>query len=151
MNLSLVSQKPSAATTLGVLAALRAASGYGDYFTEVRVAQPDRWQPSKEEAAILLQEEDNAAWPEPVWPASGAALGLPVLPLLVHRQYDSPPQGPDVRDPRFYFVSNGIVLDETELADPACSLVLQSKLESYFPLLSRLILLRQRQPLVLCS
>ena len=84
-------------------------------------------------------------------PASGAALGLPVLPLLVHRQYDSPPQGPDVRDPRFYFVSNGIVLDETELADPACSLVLQSKLESYFPLLSRLILLRQRQPLVLCS
>ena len=151
MNLSLVSQKPSAATTLGVLAALRAASGYGDYFTEVRVAQPDRWQPSKEEAAILLLEEDDAAWPEPVWPAGGTALGLPVLPLLVHRQYDSPPQGPDVRDPRFYFVSNGIVLDETELADPACSLVLQSKLESYFPLLSRLILLRQRQPLVLCS
>ncbi|WP_393937141.1 hypothetical protein [Aeromonas rivipollensis] len=151
MNLSLVSQKPSAATTLGVLAALRAASGYGDYFTEVRVAQPDRWQPSKEEAAILLLEEDDAAWPEPVWPAGGTTLGLPVLPLLVHRQYDSPPQGPDVRDPRFYFVSNGIVLDETELADPACSLVLQSKLESYFPLLSRLILLRQRQPLVLCS
>ena len=78
-------------------------------------------------------------------------MGLPVLPLLVHRQYDSPPQGPDVRDPRFYFVSNGIVLDETELADPACSLVLQSKLESYFPLLSRLILLRQRQPLTLCG
>ncbi|AHX61325.1 hypothetical protein B224_2849 [Aeromonas media WS] len=43
------------------------------------------------------------------------------------------------------------MLDETELADPACSLVLQSKLESYFPLLSRLILLRQRQPLTLCG
>lgn len=72
-------------------------------------------------------------------------------PLLVHRQYDHPPRGPDVRDPHFYFVSNGIVLDEAELADPACSLVLQSKLESYFPLLSRLILLRQRQPMAMCS
>ena len=57
MNLSLVSQKPSAATTLGVLAALRAASGDGHYFTEITVAQPDRWQPSKEEAAILLLED----------------------------------------------------------------------------------------------
>jgi len=151
MNLSLVSQKPSAATTLGVLAALRAASEESDYFTEVRVAQPDQWQPSREEAAILLLEEDDAAWPEPAWVAGGNTLGLPVLPLLVHRQYDTSPQGPDVRDSRFYFVSNGIVLDEAELADPACSLVLQSKLESYFPLLSRLILLRQRQPQVLCS
>lgn len=151
MNLSLVSQKPSAATTLGVLAALRAASGDGHYFTEIRVAQPDRWRPSKEEAAILLLEDDDAPWPESRWSASGTTLGLPVLPLLVHRQYDCAPQGPDIRDPRFYFVSNGIVLDETELADPACSLVLQSKLESYFPLLSRLILLRQRQPLTLCG
>ena len=60
MNLSLVSQKPSAATTLGVLAALRAASGDGHYFTEITVAQPDRWQPSKEEAAILLLEDEQA-------------------------------------------------------------------------------------------
>lgn len=74
-----------------------------------------------------------------------------MLPLLVHRQYEHTPQGPDVRDPHFYFVSNGILLDEAELADPACSLVLQSKFESYFPLLSRLILLRQRQPGVLSS
>ena len=57
MNLSLVSQKPSAATTLGVLAALRAASEESDYVTEVRVAQPQQWQPSKDEAAILLLEE----------------------------------------------------------------------------------------------
>lgn len=67
MNLSLVSQKPSAATTLGVLAALRAASGDGHYFTEITVAQPDRWQPSKEEAAILLLEDDDAPWPESRW------------------------------------------------------------------------------------
>lgn len=147
MNLSLVSQKPSAATTLGVLAALRASSGYGDYFSEVRVAQPGQWQPSKEEAAILLLEGDDDTWPELAWSASGDPLGLPVLPLLVHRLDDSLPQGPDVRDPRFYFISNGIVLDEAELADPACSHILQSKLESYFPLLSRLTLLRQRQPL----
>lgn len=151
MNLSLVSQKPSAATTLDVLAALRRANGSGDYFREVRVAQPGQWQPSKEEAAILLLEEDDGAWPDPVWSASGDTLGLPVLPLLVQRQYERPPQGPDVRDPHFYFVSNGIVLDEAELADPACGLVLQSKLGSYFPLLSRLILLRQRQPMALCS
>lgn len=151
MNLSLVSQKPSAATTLSVLAALRSASGFGDYFSEIRVSQPGQWQPSKEEAAILLLEEDGGAWPAPAWSTSGEALGLPVLPLLVHRQYDYPPRGPDVRDPHFYFVSNGIVLDEAELADPACSLVLQSKLESYFPLLSRLILLRQRQPMAMCS
>jgi len=103
------------------------------------------------EAAILLLEEEGAAWPVPLWPAGGSALGLPVLPLLVHRQYEHTPQGPDVRDPHFYFVSNGILLDEAELADPACSLVLQSKFESYFPLLSRLILLRQRQPGVLSS
>lgn len=56
-----------------------------------------------------------------------------------------------MRDPRFYFVSNGIVLEESELADPACSRVLLNKLESYFPLLSRLILLRQRQPMGLCN
>ncbi|MNC64841.1 hypothetical protein D3C75_1150760 [compost metagenome] len=68
------------------------------------------------------------------------------------RQADNlPTQGPDVRDPRFYFVSNGIVLDEADLADPACSRVLQSKLESYFPLLARLILLRQRQSAGLLS
>jgi hypothetical protein len=43
------------------------------------------------------------------------------------------------------------VLDEAELADPACSRVLQSKLESYFPLLARLTLLRQRQSAGLLS
>ncbi|MGS3183791.1 hypothetical protein ACB288_08575 [Aeromonas taiwanensis] len=151
MNLSLVSQKPSATTTLDVLAALRRANGSGDYFREVRVTEPEQWQPSKEEAAVLLLEDDDGAWPAPVWSTSGDTLGLPVLPLLVPRQYDRPRQGPDVRDPHFYFVSNGIVLDEGELTDPACGLVLQSKLGSYFPLLSRLILLRQRQPMVLCS
>ena len=151
MNLSLVSQKPSATTTLDVLAALRRANGSGNYFREVRVTEPEQWQPSKDEAAILLLEEEGAAWPAPLWPAGGSALGLPVLPLLVHRQYEHTPQGPDVRDPHFYFVSNGILLDEAELADPTCSLVLQSKFESYFPLLSRLILLRQRQPGVLSS
>ncbi|MGN5165316.1 hypothetical protein ACTG10_07705 [Aeromonas hydrophila] len=123
MNLSLVSQKPSAITTQGLLAALRASTGYGDYFNEVSIAQPCQWQPGKEEAAILLLDGD-------------ATLTI---------------QGPDVRDPRFYFVSNGIVLEESELADPACSRVLLSKLESYFPLLSRLILLRQRQPMGLCN
>ncbi len=146
MNLSLVSQKPSSPTTLGVLAALRAASEESDYVTEDGVPQPQQGHPPKEEAAILLLEEEGAAWPVPLWPAGGSTLGLPVLPLLVHRQYEHTPQGPDVRDPHFYFVSNGILLDEAELADPACSLVLQSKFESYFPLLSRLILLRQRQP-----
>lgn len=150
MNLSLVSQNPSAATTQGVLAALQASCGYGDYFNEVRVAQPGQWQPEKGEAAILLLEGDDAAWPEPAW-SVGGALGLPVLPLLVQRADDSQPRGPDVRDPHFYFVSNGIVLDEAELADPACSRVLQNKLESYFPLLSRLSLLRQRQPLTFSS
>lgn len=59
MNLSLVSQKPSSPTTLGVLAALRAASEESDYVTEVRVAQPLQWQPSKDEAAILLLEEEG--------------------------------------------------------------------------------------------
>lgn len=59
MNLSLVSQKPSSPTTLGVLAALRAASEESDYVTEVRVAQPQQWQPSKDEAAILLLEEEG--------------------------------------------------------------------------------------------
>lgn len=151
MNLSLISQNPSAATTQGVLAALWASSGCGDYFREVRVAQPGQWQPQRGEAAILLLEDDSA-WPESAWPPGGGALGLPVLPLLVHRQHDGAPAlGPDVRDPRFYFVSNGIVLDDAELADPACSLVLQNKLESYFPLLSRLSLLRQRQLVSLSS
>ncbi|WP_270809708.1 hypothetical protein, partial [Aeromonas sp. QDB18] len=102
MNLSLVSQKPSSPTTLGVLAALRAASEESDYVTEVWVAQPQQWQPSKDEAAILLLEEEGAAWPVPLWPAGGSTLGLPVLPLLVHRQYEHTPQGPDVRDPHFY-------------------------------------------------
>ncbi len=151
MNLSLVSQKPSAITTLGLLAALRASTGYGDYFNEVSIAQPCQWQPGKEEAAILLLDGD-AAWPEFAWQRNSDAFGLPVLPLLM-RKGDATLtiQGPDVRDPRFYFVSNGIVLDESELADPACSRVLLSKLESYFPLLSRLILLRQRQPMGLCN
>ncbi|MDM5069881.1 hypothetical protein OB952_21340 [Aeromonas salmonicida] len=39
MNLSLVSQKPSAATTQGLLAALRASTGYGAYFDEVNITQ----------------------------------------------------------------------------------------------------------------
>lgn len=152
MNLSLISQKPAAATAQGVLVALQAVRGAGDYFNEVRVSQPAQWRPEPGEAAILLLEEDDAAWPEFSWPLGNAPLGLPVLPLRVHKQSDSlPTQGPDVRDPRFYFVSNGIVLDESELADPACSRVLQSKLESYFPLLSRLTLLRQRQPMGLPS
>ncbi len=144
MNLSLVSQKPSAITTQGLLAALRASTGYGDYFNEVSIAQPCQWQPGKEEAAILLLDGD-AAWPEFAWQRNSDTFGLPVLPLLM-RKGDATLtiQGPDVRDPRFYFVSNGIVLEESELADPACSRVLLSKLESYFPLLSRLILLRQR-------
>jgi hypothetical protein len=152
MNLSLISQKPAAATAQGVLVALQAASGYGNYFNEVRVSQPAQWQPEPGEAAILLLEEDDAAWPELSWSLGNESLGLPVLPLRVHRQSDTlSSQGPDVRDPRFYFVSNGIVLDEADLADPARSRVLQSKLESYFPLLSRLTLLRQRQPVGLPS
>jgi hypothetical protein len=151
MNLSLVSQKPSAATTQGLLAALRASTGYGDYFNEVSIAQPSLWQPGKEEAAILLFDGDTP-WPEFAWQRSGETFGLPVLPLLMRGGDETLTiQGPDVRDPRFYFVSNGIVLDESELADPACSRVLLSKLESYFPLLSRLILLRQRQPMGLYS
>lgn len=151
MNLSLVSQKPSAATTQGLLAALRASTGYGAYFDEVNITQPSQWQPGKEEAAILLLDGDTV-WPEFGWQRSGDSFGLPVLPLLMHRGDDSLIiQGPDVRDPRFYFVSNGIALAESELADPACSRVLLNKLESYFPLLSRLILLRQRQPMGLCS
>ncbi|HAT1543945.1 hypothetical protein [Aeromonas hydrophila] len=151
MNLSLVSQKPSAITAQGLLAALRASTGYGDYFNEVSIAQPCQWQPGKEEAAILLLDGD-AAWPEFAWQRNSDTFGLPVLPLLM-RKGDATLtiQGPDVRDPRFYFVSNGIVLEESELADPACSRVLLSKLESYFPLLSRLILLRQRQPMGLCN
>ena len=147
MNLSLISQKPLAATTQGVLAALQTIGEYGHHVNEVRVAQPEQWQPETGEVAILLLEEDDAAWPDFSWPLGDESLGLPVLPLRVTRQADRLPiQGPDVRDPRFYFVSNGIVLDEAELADPACSLVLQIKLESYFPLLSSLTLLRQRQP-----
>ena len=120
MNLSLVSQKPSAITTQGLLAALRASTGYGDYFNEVSIAQPCQWQPGKEEAAILLLDGD-AAWPEFAWQRNSDTFGLPVLPLLM-RKGDATLtiQGPDVRDPRFYFVSNGIVLEESELADPAC-------------------------------
>ncbi|MFQ2345498.1 MULTISPECIES: hypothetical protein [Aeromonas] len=136
MNLSLVSQKPSATSTQGLLAALRNSTGYGDYFNELTITQPSHWQPGKEEAAILLLDGD-AAWPEFAWQRKGDGT------LTI--------QGPDVRDPRFYFVSNGIVLEESELADPACSRVLLNKLESYFPLLSRLILLRQRQPMGLCN
>ena len=40
MNLSLISQKPLAATTQGVLAALQTTGEYGHYVNEVRVAQP---------------------------------------------------------------------------------------------------------------
>lgn len=153
MNLSLVSQKPLAATAQGVLAALRASNGFDHYFNEVRVAQPGQWQPGAQEVAILLLEEGDAVWPAFSWPGdSHAGLGLPVLPLLVHKHSEGAPlTGPDVRDPHLYFVSNGIVLDEADLADPACSRVLQSKLESYFPLLARLTLLRQRQPQGLCN
>lgn len=74
-------------------------------------------------------------------------IGLPVLPLLIRKgDRELAICGPDVRDPRFYFVSNGIVLEESDLANPASSRVLLRKLESYFPLLSRLIMLRQRKP-----
>ncbi|QXC09432.1 hypothetical protein [Aeromonas sp. FDAARGOS 1408] len=151
MNLSLVSQKPSATSTQGLLAALRNSTGYGDYFNELTITQPSHWQPGKEEAAILLLD-GNAAWPEFAWQRNSDTFGLPVLPLLMRKGDGTLTiQGPDVRDPRFYFVSNGIVLEESELADPACSRVLLNKLESYFPLLSRLILLRQRQPMGLCN
>ena len=40
MNLSLVSQKPSATSTQGLLAALRNSTGYGDYFNELTITQP---------------------------------------------------------------------------------------------------------------
>ena len=81
---------------------------------------------AKEVAQPLLLDGD-AAWPEFAWQRNSDTFGLPVLPLLM-RKGDATLtiQGPDVRDPRFYFVSNGIVLEESELADPACSRVLLS-------------------------
>lgn len=151
MKLSLVSQKPLAAATRTVLAALRASTEYERYFSGLRVLAPDKWQPLKGEVAILLMEKGDEQWPSLAWSQGEEALGLPVLPLLVQQPDGAVACGPDVRDPRFYFVSNGIVLNEAELADPACGRVLQSKLESYFPLLSRLTLLRQRQSPVLLS
>ena len=116
----------------------------------VRAAMP--WLSVLDLAIVRLSADGDAAWPEFAWQRNSDTFGLPVLPLLM-RKGDATLtiQGPDVRDPRFYFVSNGIVLEESELADPACSRVLLSKLESYFPLLSRLILLRQRQPMGLCN
>lgn len=148
MNLSLVSQKVSE-TSEGLLAILRSSPQYGDQFTHLAVTPLAQWRPAKTEAAILLIDAD-----EP-WQDAGFIgekedmIGLPVLPLLVSKgEHELTRCGPDVRDPRFYFVSNGLMLNEVELTDPACSQVLLRKLESYFPLLSRLVLLRQRQPTV---
>ncbi|HHQ4464028.1 TPA: hypothetical protein ACSP8J_003815 [Aeromonas veronii] len=123
MNLSLVSQNVSTASE-GLLAILRSSPEYGDHFAHITVTPLAQWQPAKTEAAILLIRKGDKE--------------LTVC-------------GPDVRDPRFYFVSNGIVLDESELAEPACSRVLLRKLESYFPLLSRLIMLRQRKPVAVIN
>ncbi|WP_421258478.1 hypothetical protein [Aeromonas sp. 600886] len=146
MNLSLVSQNVSAASE-GLLAILRSSPEYGDHFAHITVTPLAQWQPAKTEAAILLIDGD-APWQDAGFTrGEDETIGLPVLPLLIRKgDKELTVCGPDVRDPRFYFVSNGIVLDESELAEPACSRVLLRKLESYFPLLSRLIMLRQRKP-----
>jgi hypothetical protein len=151
MNLSLVSQNVSEASE-GLLAILRSSPEYGEHFAHIAVTPLAQWQPAKTEAAILLIDAGTP------WQDAGFvrgeedAIGLPVLPLLIRKgDQELTICGPDVRDPRFYFVSNGIVLEESELAEPACGRVLLRKLESYFPLLSRLILLRQRQPIAMLS
>lgn len=118
MNLSLVSQKPSSVAVSGLLRALQESVDVEPYFNRIVVTSPGQWKPTRDEAAILLLD-DEAGWPAPA----------------------------DVRDPRYYFVSNGIVMDGHEWEDPASSQLLVDKLASYFPLLSRLSLLRQRSPL----
>lgn len=150
MNLSLVSQKPSSVAVSGLLRALQESVDVEPYFNRIVVTSPGQWKPTRDEAAILLLD-DEAGWPAPALGEAGEAIGLPVLPLLV-RDGQSPGgassrRGPDVRDPRYYFVSNGIVMDGHEWEDPASSQLLVDKLASYFPLLSRLSLLRQRSPL----
>lgn len=138
MNLSLVSQKPSSVAVNGLLRALQESVDVEPYFNRIVVTSPSQWKPTRDEAAILLLD-DEAGWP------------APVLPLLVCEGQGpggaSSRRGPDVRDPRYYFVSNGIVMDGHEWEDPASSRLLVDKLASYFPLLSRLSLLRQRSPL----
>jgi len=151
MNLSLVSQNVSEASE-GLLAILRSSPEYGDHFSQVCVTPLAQWQPAKAEAAILLIDGDEP-WQEAGFArGEGETIGLPVLPLLIRKgDKELTVCGPDVRDPRFYFVSNGIILDEADLAKPACSKVLLRKLESYFPLLSRLIMLRQRKPVAMLN
>ncbi|MGL4250424.1 MAG: hypothetical protein ACRCR1_07215 [Aeromonas sp.] len=145
MNLSLVSQNVSEVSE-GLLAILRSSAEYGDHFAHIGVTPLAEWQPAKADAAILLIDED-APWQDASFAREeGEAIGLPVLPLLIRRgDRGLTIFGPDARDPRFYFVSNGIVLEASDLAEPASSQVLLRKLESYFPLLSRLIMLRQRK------
>ncbi|MGL6333805.1 hypothetical protein [Aeromonas jandaei] len=151
MNLSLVSQNVSGASE-GLLAILRSSPEYGDHFAHISVTPLTEWQPAKAEAAILLIDGDTPWQDAGFIRGEDDAIGLPVLPLLIRKgDKDLAICGPDVRDPRFYFVSNGIVLEESELADPSCSRVLLRKLESYFPLLSRLILLRQRKSAVVLN
>ncbi|HHQ4569711.1 TPA: hypothetical protein ACSP3H_000546 [Aeromonas veronii] len=148
MNLSLVSQNVSA-TSEGLLAILRSSPEYGDHFAHIAVTPLAQWQPAKTEAAILLIDGD-APWQDAGFArAEDETIGLPLLIRKGDKELTV--CGPDVRDPRFYFVSNGIVLDESELAEPACSRVLLRKLESYFPLLSRLIMLRQRKPVAMLN
>ncbi|KXU81351.1 hypothetical protein [Aeromonas enteropelogenes] len=146
MNLSVVSQHVSGASE-GLLAILRSSREYGDHFANIGVTPLAEWQPAKAEAAILLID-GNTPWQDAGFlGGEDDTIGLPVLPLLIRKgDRELAICGPDVRDPRFYFVSNGIVLEESDLANPASSRVLLRKLESYFPLLSRLIMLRQRKP-----
>ncbi|PJG59355.1 hypothetical protein [Aeromonas cavernicola] len=146
MNLSLVSQLPSAPASQKLLNILRSSAQCRDYFTSVSAISLAEWQPAKEEAAILLCDE-RTNWDKPIiTEACEPVIGLPVLPLLLRKdEHHVFIPGPDVSDFRFYFVSNGLNIEEMELADPACNRILLNKLESYFPLLSRLILLRQKQ------
>lgn len=151
MKLALVSQNVSEVSE-GVLAILRSSPEYGDHFTHIAVTPLAQWQPAKTEAAILLLDPDIPWQDAGFVRGEDESIGLPVLPLLLRKgDQDLSMCGPDVRDPRFYFVSNGIVLEASDLTEPASSRVLLRKLESYFPLLSRLILLRQRQPITMLN
>ncbi|MGK4476150.1 hypothetical protein [Aeromonas molluscorum] len=147
MNLSLVSHKPSSMAVNGLLQALQKSADVGTYFNHIVVISPSQWNPTRDEAAILLLDDEDH-WPEPVAAETEASIGLPVLPLLMCTAADmggaSSHRGPDVRDPRYYFVSNGIVMDGHEWESQTSSQLLLDKLASYLPLLSRLSLLRQR-------
>ncbi|MCS3458655.1 hypothetical protein [Aeromonas sp. BIGb0445] len=147
MNLSLVSHKPSSMAVNGLLQALQTSADVGTYFNRIVVTSPSQWNPTRDEAAILLLD-DEVHWPESAAGETETSIGLPVLPLWVCTAEDSgganTRRGPDVRDPRYYFVSNGIVMDGHEWESPTSSQLLLDKLASYLPLLSRLSLLRQR-------